>query len=88
MSDFLVRDEFHRGLVIGLMKLLAVHSYSATRAYRLELLYLQENRVLRTRIFENHIVFNRVSNFKVGRNYVIVGWLTSNNHIIEVSDMS
>jgi hypothetical protein len=88
MLDILARDEYHRGLVIGLMKLLAVHSYSVTRAFRLEFLYLKENIILRARIFENTPVFNRVSNLKVGKNYVVVGWLTASNHIIEVIDVS
>ena len=88
MSDILIQDVYHRGFVIGLMRLLAVHSYSVTRAFRLELLYLKENRILRARIFENTLVFNRVPDLKVGKNYVVVGWLTTNNHIIEVIDMS
>ena len=88
MSNVLVRDGYYRGFVIGLMKLLAVHSYSVTRAYRLELFCLEENRTLRARIFENTPVFNRVSNLKVGKNYVVVGWLTASNHIIEVIDVS
>lgn len=88
MSNVLVRDGYYRGFVIGLMKLLAVHSYSVTRAYRLELFCLEENRTLRARIFENTLVFNRVSNFKVGKNYVVVGWLTPTNNIIEVVDMN
>ena len=88
MSDILIQDVYHRSFVIGLMRLLAVHSYSVTRAFRLELFYLQENRILRARIFENTLVFNGVPDLKVGKNYVVVGWLTTNNHIIEVIDMS
>ena len=88
MSNFIVQDGYYRGFVIGLMKLVAVHSYAVTRAYRLELFHLEENRILRTTIFENSLLFKRVPNFKVGKRYVVVGWITSNNHIIEVIDMS
>ena len=88
MSDLLVRDGYYRGFVIGLMKLLSIHSFSATRAYRLELFYLEEDRTLSARIFESVPVFNRVSNLKVGKNYVVVGWLTPTNNIIEVVDIN
>ena len=88
MSDTFARDGHQRSLVIGVMKLLAVHSYSVTKAFRVEFLYLKENRILRARIFENTPVFNRVPNLKVDKNYVVVGWLTASNHIIEVIDVS
>jgi hypothetical protein len=88
MSDIVTQDKYHRSFVIGIMKLLTVTSYSTTRAYRLELFYLKENRILRARIFENSLVFEQVSNFKVGKTYVVVGWLIERNHLIEVIDMS
>ena len=88
MSDTFARDGHQRSLVIGIMKLLAVHSYSVNRAFRVEFLHLKENRILRARIFETSSVFSRVPNLKVDKNYVVVGWLTASNHIIEVIDVS
>ena len=87
MSDIPARDGHQRSLVIGLMKLIAVHSYSVTIAFRVEFLHLKENRILRARIFEKSPIFSRVPNLKVDKDYVVVGWLTENNHIIEVIDV-
>ena len=86
MCSVIVSEWKCRRFVIGIMKLISVHTYCTTRAYKLNFFFFKEDRYLSARIFENSAVFEYVARITKGRNYAVVGWL--NNKIIEVIDIN
>ena len=76
-----------RRLIIGIMKVISIHSFRATNGYKLELHYPEEDLYFSARIFSNTDAFKSVSRVKKGEKYVVVGRLSPGNCILEVLDI-
>lgn len=81
-------SDIPRELVIGIMKLISIHTFSSTPGFRLEFYYPERDVFFVTKVFEGSHLFERMRLMKRDRRYVVVALNIKHSKVLEMLDIN